>query len=97
MRPFCYLGNRRLEIALDQIRKSHARLTQAAAEVDLRYDFEKAVVANSFDAHRLAQLAKIKGRGDAMEERLFKAYFSDGGNLGETPVSSLGTRHCKGR
>ncbi|MEO6094886.1 MAG: DsbA family oxidoreductase [Fibrobacteria bacterium] len=128
MCPFCYLGKRRLENALevsgfkaeaeiiwksfqlnpdmktepgkgiedylvekkgwslDQIRKSHARLTQAAAEVGLLYDFEKAVVANSFDAHRLVQLAKTKGLGDAMEERLFKAYFSEGGNIADHPT-----------
>jgi predicted DsbA family dithiol-disulfide isomerase len=125
MCPFCYLGKRRLENALeasgfkdeaeitwksfqlnpdmktepgkgieeylvekkgwslDQIRKSHARLTQAAAEVGLLYDFEKAVVADSFDAHRLVQLAKTKGLGDAMEERLFKAYFSKGGDIAD--------------
>ena len=69
--------------SLDQIRKSHARLTQAAAEMGLLYDFDKAVVANSFDAHRLVQLAKARGLGDAMEERLFKAYFSEGGNIAD--------------
>jgi predicted DsbA family dithiol-disulfide isomerase len=69
--------------SLDQIRKSHARLTEAAAEMGLLYDFDKAVVANSFDAHRLVQLAKTRGLGDAMEERLFKAYFSEGGNIAD--------------
>lgn len=69
--------------SLDQIRKNHARLTQSAAEMGLRYDFDKAVVANSFDAHRLVQLAKTRGLGDAMEERLFKAYFSEGGNIAD--------------
>lgn len=70
--------------SLDQIRKNHARLTQSAAEMGLLYDFDKAVVANSFDAHRLVQLAKTRGLGDAMEERLFKAYFSEGGNIADS-------------
>jgi predicted DsbA family dithiol-disulfide isomerase len=69
--------------SLDQIRQNHERLTRAGAEMGLVYDFGKAVVANSFDAHRLVQLAKTRGLGDAMEERLFKAYFSEGGNIAD--------------
>jgi predicted DsbA family dithiol-disulfide isomerase len=125
MCPFCYLGKRRLERALErfphkdeveitwksfqlnpdmktepgkginqylmekkgwsleQTRQQHDRLTRAAAAEGLLYDFDKAVVANSFDAHRLVQLAKRKGLGDAMEERLFKAYFSEGKNIAD--------------
>jgi predicted DsbA family dithiol-disulfide isomerase len=67
----------------EQTRQVHERLTKAAAEAGLLYDFDKAVVANSFDAHRLVQLAKRHGLGDAMEERLFKAYFSEGRNIAD--------------
>ena len=49
----------------------------------MNYDFDKAVVANSFDAHRLIQLAKANGKGDEMEERLFKAYFTEGKNIAD--------------
>ena len=69
--------------SLDQIRKNLEDVTQSAAEMGLVYDFGKAVMANSFDAHRLVQLAKTRGLGDAMEERLFKAYFSEGGNIAD--------------
>ncbi|MFC5408696.1 DsbA family oxidoreductase [Larkinella bovis] len=58
-------------------------VTNMAREVGLHYDFDKAVVANSFDAHRLVQLAKQHGKGDAMEERLFKAYFTEGLNTAD--------------
>jgi predicted DsbA family dithiol-disulfide isomerase len=68
---------------LEQIRAQHERLVQAGAEMGLDYDFGKAVVANSFDAHRLVQLAKRDGLGDAMEERLFRAYFSEGKNIAD--------------
>jgi predicted DsbA family dithiol-disulfide isomerase len=54
--------------------------------VGLQYDFDKAVVANSFDAHRLVQLAKTKGKDDAMEEQLFKAYFTEGKNTADHPT-----------
>lgn len=63
-----------------------------AKEVGLYYNFDKAVVANSFDAHRLIQYAKSKGKGDAAEEQLFKAYFIDGKNTADqTVLLSLGT------
>jgi predicted DsbA family dithiol-disulfide isomerase len=125
MCPFCYLGKRKLEKALEQFphrgeveiawksfqlnpdmktepgksinqylaekkgwsleqtRQQHDRLAKAAAELGLLYDFDRAVVANSFDAHRLVQLAKKHGLGDAMEERLFQAYFSEGKNIAD--------------
>jgi predicted DsbA family dithiol-disulfide isomerase len=49
----------------------------------LQYDFDKAVVANSFDAHRFSHLAASQGKGDAAEESLFKAYFSEGKNIAD--------------
>ena len=36
---------------LDQARQVNQRVTNMAASVDLTYDFDQAVVANSFDAH----------------------------------------------
>ncbi len=60
-----------------------ANVVAMAKEVGLAYDFDKAVVANSFDAHRLSHYAKSKGKGDAMEEQLFKAYFIDGKNTAD--------------
>jgi predicted DsbA family dithiol-disulfide isomerase len=60
-----------------------ANVVAMAKEVGLNYDFDKAVVANSFDAHRLSHYAKSKGKGDAMEEQLFKAYFVDGKNTAD--------------
>ena len=54
------------------------QVTNMASEVGLEYNMDKAVVANSFDAHRFVQFAKTKGLGDDAEEQLFKAYFTDG-------------------
>jgi protein disulfide-isomerase len=66
--------------------KMHEHVTKSAAEVGLHYDFDKAVIANSFDAHRLIQFAKTKGLGDAAEEVLFKAYFTEGKNIADHSV-----------
>lgn len=64
-------------------REMNDRVTQMAREAGLRYDMDKAVPANSFDAHRMTHLAKSRGLGDKMEERLFAAYFTEGKNIAD--------------
>ena len=66
---------------LDYARQMNDHVTEMAAQVGLTYDFDKAVVANSFNAHRLSHLARKHGLGEAAEEALFKAYFTDGKNI----------------
>lgn len=58
---------------------SHA--TEMAKEVGLDFDLDKSVHANSFNAHRLIQMAKSKDLGNEIEEALFKAHFTDGVNV----------------
>ncbi|MET3981303.1 putative DsbA family dithiol-disulfide isomerase [Mucilaginibacter sp. UYP25] len=123
MCPFCYIGKRRFENALQQFahkdevevewksfqlnpdmvtdpsvnisqyladakgwtleyaQQMNNHVTEMAAEVGLTYNMDNAVVANSFNAHRFAHLAKKHNLGDAAEEALFKAYFTDGKNM----------------
>ena len=123
MCPFCYIGKRRFEDALQQFEHKDAieiewksfqlnpdletdpaininqyladkkgwtidhaqqmndHVTKMAAEAGLTYNLDKAVVANSFKAHRFSHLAKSKGLGIAAEEALFKAYFTDSKNI----------------
>ena len=59
----------------------HAHVTQVAKDAGLSFHFDKTVVANSFNGHRLIQLAKRHGLGDAAEEELFKAHFTLGNNI----------------
>ena len=59
-------------------------MAETAKAEGLTYNFDKAIIANSFNAHRLIQMAKAQGLGDAAEERLFKAYFTEGKNVGDT-------------
>lgn len=132
--PFCYIGKRRLENALEQFsnqdrieiiwksyqlspglktnpeqsinqflaehkqipveeaEKMNDYVTEMAAEVGLTYHFEKAVVANSFNAHRLIHLAKTSGKQHEAEELLFRSYFTDGKNIDDTKtLVQLGT------
>jgi len=121
--PFCYIGKRKFEHALEQFehsdeievewrsfelqpglqtdgsnnqyehlagrkgwtteysRQVHSQLTETAKEVGLTYNFDQAIPANTFNAHRLTHLAAEHGLQDKAEERLFRAYFTDGKNI----------------
>jgi predicted DsbA family dithiol-disulfide isomerase len=61
-------------------------VTRMAAAEGLEYHFGKAVVANSFDAHRLSHFALAHGKQDEVEELLFKAYFTEGRNTADHDV-----------
>lgn len=69
---------------LDYAKQLNQQVSDMAQAVGLHYDFDKAVVANSFNAHRLSHLATAKGLGDAAEEALFNAYFTQGKNIDNT-------------
>ena len=53
----------------------YQQVSNIAKEIGLSFNTKNMVVANSFNAHRLIQLAKTKGLGNEMEEELFKAFF----------------------
>ena len=128
MCPFCYIGKRRFESALqdfahngdievewksfqlnpdmvtdpgksineylaehkgwtlDYARQANSYVTEMASKEGLTYNMDKAVVANSFDAHRLLQLAKTVKKSDELEEALFHAYFTEGKNIADHEV-----------
>jgi predicted DsbA family dithiol-disulfide isomerase len=77
-----YLADKK-GITYEQSAKMHERVIEMARNAGLDYRFDKAIVANSFDAHRVIQLAKTRGLGDAVEERLFLAYFTEGKDFGD--------------
>lgn len=125
MCPFCYIGKRKFEKALEQFPQKNnieivwksfqldpttvtdptlntidhlaekkgwskeqanetiAHVTGIAKQVGLDFHFDKAVVANSFDAHRLSHLAKKQGKQNDLEEKLFSAYFTEGKNTAD--------------
>ena len=59
----------------------HDHVVKTAAEVGLQFNFDRSVIANSFNAHRLIQLAKSEGLDNQLEELLFIAHFIDGKNI----------------
>ena len=116
--PFCYIGKRKLEKALETFEgkefieidwrsyqldpdaiaqpntdvydylaqrkgltrdasiKMHEQVANTAKQEGLDYNFEKAIIANSYNAHRFIHLAKKYNLGNEAEENIFKAYFT---------------------
>jgi protein disulfide-isomerase len=90
LNTYQYLAERK-GMTYEQSVGLHKNVVEMAKQAGLNYNFDKAVVANSFDAHRLIQLAKTKGLGDEAEERLFKAYFMEGKDMSDAAtLISLG-------
>lgn len=58
-----------------------------AAEAGLTYDFDRLQHTNTVLAHQLLHLARARGLQSEMVERLFRAYFTEGGHIGR--VDSL--------
>ena len=123
--PFCYIGKRKLEKALETFEgkefieidwrsyqldpdaiaqpntdvydylaqrkgltrdasiKMHEQVANTAKQEGLDYNFEKAIIANSYNAHRFIHLAKKYNLGNEAEENIFKAYFTEGKNIAD--------------
>ncbi len=64
--------------SVEQAQAMNDRMTDVAAGEGLEFHFERARGGNTFDAHRLVHLAAAHGRQDAMEERLMRAYLTEG-------------------
>jgi predicted DsbA family dithiol-disulfide isomerase len=122
--PWCYLGKRRLELALDRfdgdvtvrwrpfqldpsaptepsplepalaakfggldrVRQMNDQLAELGRAVGLDYRFGDAQRVNTFAAHRLAWYAEREGHGIAVTDGLFRAYFTEGRNVGDPAV-----------
>ena len=67
----------------EQANETISYVSNIAKQVGLDFHFDKAVVANSFDAHRLSHLAKKYGKQNELEEKLFSAYFTEGKNTAD--------------
>ncbi|GAA4568381.1 DsbA family oxidoreductase [Micromonospora coerulea] len=61
-----------------------AQVTQVGASVGLDMRFDRAVAANTFEAHRLIRFATEQGRATEMIDALYRAHFSDGVDVGST-------------
>ncbi|WP_336491229.1 DsbA family oxidoreductase [Methylobacterium nigriterrae] len=124
--PWCYLGKRRLERALDQLGLGEsttvewlpfelnpdmpaegierfiyrarkfgaersadldAQMTELGRAEGIAFAFDRMPrTPNTRKAHMLIAAARQQGRGDALVEALFRAYFEEGRDVGEEKV-----------
>lgn len=80
-----YLSERK-GMHLSQVKQMTEGLSAQAAAEGITLNFGQAVIANSFDAHRLVHLAQEKGLGNEVEEKLFMAHFVDGKDVSDASV-----------
>lgn len=73
-------------VPIEEAKAMSGRVGAMAEAAGLKMDFEHVVHVNTFDAHRIAHLARSEGREDEMIERLFSAYFADGENIADHEV-----------
>jgi predicted DsbA family dithiol-disulfide isomerase len=59
------------------------RVTGLATEEGLTFHLDRALRANTLLAHRVLWLARERGTQEAVKERLLRAYFTEGRNIGD--------------
>jgi predicted DsbA family dithiol-disulfide isomerase len=64
--------------SLEEVHAMDAQLTAVAAAEGIEMKLADARSGNTFDGHRVVHLARERGLGEAMKERLFRAYFTEG-------------------
>ena len=69
-------------ISLAQSQQMHAQMAAAAAEAGLTYHFDRVVPVNTFLAHQLLHFAAAHGRQNDAKERVFRAYYTEGQDIG---------------
>jgi predicted DsbA family dithiol-disulfide isomerase len=69
-------------VSREQAESMNAQVAARAATVGLDLRFDRALVANTRDAHRLLHLAAGHGVQGEVAELLFRAYFTDGRDIG---------------
>lgn len=73
---------KKYNLTLEKVRQMNESVRQHALTVGLNYKFDGMHYPNTFNAHRLVSYAKTKGLDQALSERLFKAHFIEGLNIG---------------
>ena len=65
-------------MSTERAEQLHAEMTERAAAEGLEYHFELTRGGNTFDAHRMIHLAATYGHQGDAQERLMRAYFTEG-------------------
>lgn len=74
---------RKFGVSAAEIDAMQDQVAQRAASVGLDFRLDIARPGSTFDAHRLLHLARATGHQEALTDRLFRAYFSEGAAIGD--------------
>ncbi len=69
--------------SVGQVKAQQARIVSLGAERGIDFRFDQAIGGNTFDAHRLLHLARLRGVQLELKHALGRAYFTDGEPIGE--------------
>lgn len=67
-----------------QAQQMISQVQQMGAGAGIDFHFEKALITNTFSAHKILHLAKKHNKSTEMEEALFITHFIDGKNIGDS-------------
>ncbi|SDL58855.1 Predicted dithiol-disulfide isomerase, DsbA family [Salinimicrobium catena] len=68
-------------VTKEQAQEMFSNVKQMAADTGVQIDPNSSVLANSYRAHLLLQLAIQKGKANQLKEKLFQAHFSEAKNI----------------
>lgn len=68
-------------VSKEEARGMFGHVVTMGKDVGIDFNLEKAIVANSFNAHRLTHLAKAEGKENEMVTAMFEAHFLKGENI----------------
>lgn len=66
-----------------QAKQMVEQVSQMGNTAGISFNFDKAIITNTFSAHKLLHLAKKYKKANEMEEALFIAHFIEGKNVGD--------------
>lgn len=89
-------------MSVERAQTLHAEMTARAAAEGLEYRFDIARGGNTFDAHRMIHLAATYGHQAEAQERLMRAYFTEGEAISDREtlvrlISELGVDETEAR
>ncbi|WP_154793283.1 DsbA family oxidoreductase [Occultella kanbiaonis] len=74
---------KKMRVSVPQARLMEQQLTDTARSAGLEFDYEQLKPARTLKAHQVLHYAKMHGKQVEMKERLMRAYFTDGRDIGK--------------
>ena len=72
--------------SMSQMKRMAAEFTESGKGYGIEYNFDKTLLFNSFDAHRLLNWARELGEASKLKEALLIAYFTEGYDLSKQDI-----------